>query len=269
MGLLDGLLGSVMGGMAGGGQPQQGADADRRAATVLFADLVDSTALGARLDPEDMRAVINAYQRSCAEVVARYDGQWYFPILKNHPETTFGGDFLTPTEWDDPFIREQFGKYGNFAFFTFNVWGSNALDYYARAADPTPPSRHHWLGTDQSGRDMTARLLYGFRVSIYFALALTVAATVLGILIGAVQGYFAGRVDLFTQRIIEIWSAVPELYLLIILASILSPSIPLLIVVFALFGWIVLSDYVRALPPGIRSKDDIDRQVREERDSWS
>ena len=93
---------------------------------------------------------------------------------------------------------------------------------------------------------MTARLLYGFRVSIYFALALTVAATVLGILIGAVQGYFGGRVDLFTQRIIEIWSAVPELYLLIILASILSPSIPLLIVVFALFGWIGLSDYVRA-----------------------
>jgi microcin C transport system permease protein len=93
---------------------------------------------------------------------------------------------------------------------------------------------------------MTARLLYGFRVSIYFALALTVAATILGVLIGAVQGYFAGRVDLTMQRVIEIWNAVPELYLLIILASILSPSIPLLIAVFALFGWISLSDYVRA-----------------------
>ena len=179
-------------------------------------------------------------------LVARYEGQWYFPIVRNHPETAFGGDFQTPTEWDDPFIREQLGKPGNFALFTFNEWGSNALDYYARAADPTPPSRHHWLGTDQSGRDMTARLLYGFRVSIYFALALTVAATVLGVLIGAVQGYFAGRVDLTMQRVIEIWNAVPELYLLIILASILSPSIPLLIAVFALFGWISLSDYVRA-----------------------
>ena len=179
-------------------------------------------------------------------LVARYDGQWYFPIVQNHPETTFGGDFLTPTEWDDPFIREQFGKPGNFALWTFNEWGSNALDYYARAADPTPPSREHWLGTDQSGRDMTARLLYGFRVSIYFSLTLTVVATIIGILIGALQGYFAGRVDLLMQRIIEIWNAVPELYLLIILASILSPSIPLLIGVFALFGWISLSDYVRA-----------------------
>ena len=179
-------------------------------------------------------------------LVARYEGQWYFPIVKNQPETTFGGDFPTATEWDDPFIREQFGKPGNFALFTFNEWGSGALDYYARAADPTPPSGHHWLGTDQSGRDMTARLLYGFRVSIYFALALTAAATVLGILIGALQGYFAGRVDLTMQRVIEIWNAVPELYLLIILASILSPSIPLLIAVFALFGWISLSDYVRA-----------------------
>ena len=115
-------------------------------------------------------------------LVARYDGQWYFPIVKNQPETVFGGDFLTPTEWDDPFIREQFAKPGNFALFTFNQWGASALDYYARAADPSPPSRDHWLGTDQSGRDMTARLLYGFRVSIYFTLALTAVATVLGIL---------------------------------------------------------------------------------------
>ncbi|MCC7328315.1 MAG: ABC transporter permease [Burkholderiales bacterium] len=179
-------------------------------------------------------------------LVARYNGQWYFPIVSNQPETVFGGDFATPTEWDDPFIREQFAKPGNFALYTFNDWGSGALDYYARAADPSPPSRAHWLGTDQSGRDMTARLLYGFRVSIYFSLALTTVATILGILIGAMQGYFGGRIDLATQRIIEIWNAVPELYLLIILASILQPSLLLLVGVFALFGWIGLSDYVRA-----------------------
>ncbi|MEO8508902.1 MAG: ABC transporter permease, partial [Betaproteobacteria bacterium] len=179
-------------------------------------------------------------------LAARYDGQWYFPIFNNQPETTFGGDFSTPTEWDDTFIREQFKKPGNIAIFTFNRWGANALDYYARAADPVPPSRDHWLGTDQSGRDMTARLLYGFRVSIFFSLALTAVATFLGIVVGALQGYFGGRVDLATQRVIEIWNAVPELYLLIIIASILSPSLLLLVAVFALFGWIGLSDYVRA-----------------------
>jgi len=177
---------------------------------------------------------------------AVYQGEWYVPVLKNHPETVFGGDFATPTEWDDPFIREQFAKPGNYALFTLNPWGSNALDYFARAADPSPPSRAHWLGTDQSGRDMTARLLYGFRVSIYFGLALTLAATVIGVAVGALQGYFAGRVDLTMQPIIEIWNAVPELYLLIILASILTPSLLLLVGVFALFGWIGLSDYVRA-----------------------
>jgi microcin C transport system permease protein len=190
---------------------------------------------------------------TCAELLsndrplaARYAGQWYFPVFGNQPETAFGGDFPTPTEWDDPFIREQFARPGNFALFTFNRWGANALDYYARAADPAPPGRAHWLGTDQAGRDMTARLLYGFRVSVYFSLALTAVATLLGIAIGALQGYFGGRVDLTTQRIIEIWNAVPELYLLIILASILSPSLLLLVGVFALFGWIGLSDYVRA-----------------------
>ena len=190
---------------------------------------------------------------TCAELfsndrplVARYNGEWFFPIFNNQPEARFGGDFNTPAEWGDPFIREQFAKDGNFALFTFNKWGANALDYYARAADPAAPGGEHWLGTDQSGRDMTARLLYGFRVSVYFGFALMAVANVLGILIGAVQGYFGGRVDLSAQRVIEIWNAVPELYLLIIVASIFEPSLLLLIGVFALFGWIGLSDYVRA-----------------------
>jgi microcin C transport system permease protein len=178
--------------------------------------------------------------------VARYQGEWFFPIVNNPPETRFGGDFQTQTEWRDPFIREQFSKDGNFALFTLNEFGGNSLDYYARAADPAAPGGGHWLGTDQSGRDMVARLLYGFRVSVYFGLALTFVATLLGILVGAVQGYFGGRVDLFTQRIIEIWNSVPELYLLIIIASILEPSVLLLLGVFAFFGWIGLSDYVRA-----------------------
>jgi microcin C transport system permease protein len=179
-------------------------------------------------------------------LLARYNGEWFVPIFSNPPETRFGGDFATQTEWLDPLIVEQFAKPGNFALHTFNRFGVNTLDYYARAADPVPPGSRHWLGTDQAGRDMAARLLYGFRTSVFFGLALTFVGVVLGILIGAVQGYFGGRIDLTWQRVIEIWNAVPELYLLIIIASIFEPSLLLLIGVFALFGWIGLSDYVRA-----------------------
>lgn len=179
-------------------------------------------------------------------LVARYRGEWYFPLFKNHPEKVFGGDFATPTEWHDPLIRENLSKPGNFALFTLNPYGANTLNFFTKDPDPAAPSREHFLGSDDSGRDMVARLLYGFRISIYFAIALTFVGTLLGIVIGALQGYFGGRVDLGTQRVIEIWNAIPELYLLIIIAAIFEPSILLLVGVFALFGWIGLSDYVRA-----------------------
>jgi microcin C transport system permease protein len=179
-------------------------------------------------------------------LVARYQGEWFLPAVSNPPETRFGGDFSTATDWHDPFIQQQFAKDGNFALFTLNQFGDHSLDYYARAADPVAPEKEHWLGTDSSGRDITARLLYGFRVSILFGLAITFVEIVLGVLIGAVQGYFGGRVDLATQRLIEIWSGIPPLYLLIIIASIFTPSLLLLLVVIAIFGWIGLSYYVRA-----------------------
>jgi len=179
-------------------------------------------------------------------LVARYEGEWFFPAIDNPSELRFGGDFGTPTDWHDPYIRDRFAKDGNFAFFTLNEFGAATLDYYARAADPVAPTAKHWLGTDSAGRDITARLLYGFRVSVWFGFALTFVSSILGIIIGALQGYFGGRVDLATQRVIEIWNAIPELYLLIIIASIFAPSLLLLLVVFALFGWIGLSDYVRA-----------------------
>jgi microcin C transport system permease protein len=178
--------------------------------------------------------------------VARYDGQWYFPMLHNQPEARFGGDFRTSTEWDDPLIRGNFAKGGNFALFTLNQYSAKSLSSSSSRPDPAPPGAGHWLGTDAEGHDVVARLLYGFRISVYFGLALTLLATMLGIIIGAVQGYFGGRIDLGTQRVIEIWNAIPELYLLIILASIFAPSLLLLLGVFALFGWISLSDYVRA-----------------------
>jgi microcin C transport system permease protein len=179
-------------------------------------------------------------------LVARYNGEWFVPLVSNPPETRFGGDFRTPTDWHDPFIREQFGKDGNFAFFTINKYAGNTVNYFDKVPAPAPPNRENWLGTDEAGRDVVARLLYGFRVSVWFGLALTTAGVLLGILMGALQGYFGGWVDLGTQRLIEIWSAIPELYLLIIIASIFEPSMLLLLIVFALFGWIGLSDYVRA-----------------------
>jgi microcin C transport system permease protein len=179
-------------------------------------------------------------------LVARFEGHWFVPLVSNPPETRFGGDFRTPTDWLDPFIQQQFAKDGNFALFTLNKYSGNTVNYFDKTPAPASPSRGNWLGTDEAGRDMVARLLYGFRVSVWFGLALTTAGVLLGILMGALQGYFGGWVDLGTQRVIEIWNAIPELYLLIIIASIFEPSMLLLLVVFALFGWIGLSDYVRA-----------------------
>ena len=190
---------------------------------------------------------------ACAELlsndlplVARYQGSWYFPFLSNPSESTFGGDFRTPTVWSDPFIVERFAQPGNWAWTTLNRHSANSLDYMRTQPDPAAPGRSNWLGTDAVGRDMIARLLYGFRVSILFAFALTFIGTSIGVAFGAVQGYFGGRLDLATQRLIEIWSSVPELYILIIFASIFQPSLALLLVLLSLFGWIGLSDYVRA-----------------------
>lgn len=179
-------------------------------------------------------------------LMAKYEGQWYFPVFNNPPETTFGGDFRTPTDWTDPLIVERFQQPGNWALHALNPHSATSLDYFQKPPNPAPPSETSVLGTDEVGRDMVARLIYGFRVSIYFALALTVIGTALGVLMGALQGFFGGRLDLGMQRLIEIWNSIPELYLLIIFASIFAPSLLLLLVLLSLWGWIGLSDYVRA-----------------------
>ena len=179
-------------------------------------------------------------------LVASYNGRLSFPIFHNPPENVYGGDFATPTDWKDPFIAEQFAKPGNWKLATLNPHSATSTDYFQKLANPAPPSAKNWLGTDGLGQDMVARLLYGFRVSILFGLALTVVGTVIGVAAGALQGYFGGRVDLGVQRLIEIWSSVPELYLLIIFASIFEPSLLLLLVLLSLFGWVGLSNYVRA-----------------------
>ena len=152
----------------------------------------------------------------------------------------FGGDFGTPTDWSDPLIAEQFAKPGNWAFFTLNRYGRAPATPSSRSPARRRRARCNWLGTDSLGQDMVARLLYGFRVSIWFAFALTLVGTAIGIAAGALQGYFGGRVDLVLQRFIEIWGAVPELYLLIIFASIFEPSLLLLLVLLSLWGWMGL-----------------------------
>jgi microcin C transport system permease protein len=180
-------------------------------------------------------------------LVAYYDGRWSFPVFHNPPETFYGGDFATPTEWSDPYIDERFAAHpGSWTLRTINPHSATSIDYFQKEPNPAPPSAKNWLGTDAVGQDMVARLLYGFRLSILFAFALTAVGTAIGIVFGAVQGYFGGRIDLGTQRLIEIWNSIPELYLLIIFASIFEPSLSLLLVLLSLFGWIGLSDYVRA-----------------------
>ena len=179
-------------------------------------------------------------------LLVRYDGQLYLPMLKDYPETTFGGDFATPTDYLDPFIRNKLAEPGNWAIFAPNAYGPKTLNYFASAPNPAPPSAANWLGTDDRGRDLMAQLIYGFRVSVLFALALTVTGVVLGVITGAIQGFFGGKTDLAFQRFIEVWSAMPELYLLIIFSAVFAPSIALLLVLLSLFGWMGLSDYVRA-----------------------
>ncbi len=179
-------------------------------------------------------------------LLVRYNGQWMVPIAHDYSERVFGGDFESPADYLDPFIRQQLSKDGNWAIYPINHYRHDTLNYFAKSPNPAPPSLDNWLGTDDRGRDVLARLLYGFRISILFGLALTITGIVLGVITGAVQGYFAGRTDLLFQRFMEIWGSMPELYLLIIFASIFDPSILLLLLLLSLFGWMGLSDYVRA-----------------------
>ena len=189
----------------------------------------------------------------CAELIAndkplvvRYDGHFYFPIVKNQPETVFGGDFATPTDFLDPDIRRNITSDGNWAIYPLVKYSYETLNYFAPSPNPAPPSWQNWLGTDDRGRDVLSRLIYGFRLSILFGLALTIVGVTVGVITGSLMGFFGGKFDLISQRLIEIWSAMPELYLLIIFASIFHPSVLLLILLLAAFGWMGLSDYVRA-----------------------
>ena len=174
-----------------------------------------------------------------------YDGQLYYPFLRAYPETTFGGDFPTEADYRDPFVRELIEAEG------WLIWPPVPYSYDTVIYDlpvpaPSPPDARHWLGTDDQARDVVARVIYGFRISVLFGLALTVLSSIVGVIAGAVQGYYGGWVDLLFQRFIEIWTSMPTLYLLIILSSIIVPGFWSLLILLLLFSWVALVGVVRA-----------------------
>ncbi len=179
-------------------------------------------------------------------IIISYHNTYYFPVLKTYAETEFGGDFETEADYNDEFIKEKITNNGNWAIYAPNPYSYDSISYFNEQPNPASPSEQNLLGTDDRGRDVLARLIYGFRLSVVFALVLTVIGTLIGILAGSLQGYIGGRFDLFSQRIIEVWSSMPELYILIIFSSIFNQSVFLLIILLSAFGWMGLSDYVRA-----------------------
>jgi microcin C transport system permease protein len=178
-------------------------------------------------------------------IMVRFDGAWYFPVFVSYPETAFGGVFPTAADYRDPEVQKLIEDKG------WMVWppipfSYNTINYNLPSPAPSPPSKVNWLGTDDQGRDVTARLIYGFRISVLFGLTLTAASSVIGVAAGAVQGYFGGILDLGFQRFIEIWSGLPVLYLLIIMASFVEPNFWWLLGLMLLFSWMGLVDVVRA-----------------------
>jgi len=178
-------------------------------------------------------------------LLVRHDGHIYAPVLRGYPETAFGGALPTEAVYRDPDVRRLIEARG------WMVWPPvpfryDTIDWELPGAAPSPPSWRHWLGTDDQGRDLLARLIYGFRISVLFGLVLTLASSVVGVAAGAVQGYFGGWTDLLLQRFMEVWSGLPVLYLLIILASIVQPSFWWLLGLMLLFSWMSLVGVVRA-----------------------
>lgn len=199
----------------------------------------------------------------------RYDGGWYWPAFVSYSETTFGGDFETAADYRDPYLQKLIAEKGGRI-----VWTPIRFSYSTHNLDlPTPaPSKptwmlteaecksvverkglkgcsdleYNWLGTDDQGRDVLARLIYGFRISILFGLALTIISSIIGVAAGGIQGYFGGWVDLLFQRFIEIWTAIPSLYLLLIISSVLVPGFFVLLGILLLFSWVALVGLVRA-----------------------
>ncbi len=174
-----------------------------------------------------------------------FEGKAHFPVVFSYAETEFGGDFPTEADYRDPFVRELIAA-GGFAIWPLVPYSYNTFITDLDLPAPAPPSAENWLGTDDQNRDVVARVIYGFRISVLFGLTLTILSSIVGVAAGAVQGYFGGWVDLGMQRFIEVWSGLPTLYLLIILASVITPNFWWLLGLMLLFSWMALVDVVRA-----------------------
>ena len=178
-------------------------------------------------------------------LLIRYQGGFYLPIVKTYPETVFGGDFETETDYRDPYVQELIDKDG------WMVWppirfSYDTINYSLPEPAPSRPSANNILGTDDQGRDVAARVIYGFRISVVFGLVLTLVSSLIGVTAGAFQGYYGGRLDLIMQRVIEVWSSLPSLYILIIFSAMFVPGFWTLLAILLLFSWVSLVDVVRA-----------------------
>ena len=178
-------------------------------------------------------------------LLIKYKGEFLFPFAVTYTDRFFNGDFDTEADYQDMFIQNEIADNG-WAIFTLIPYSYNTVDYALDKPTPTPPSWAHWLGTDDEGRDILARILYGIRLSLVFAFLLTLLSSIIGIIVGAVQGYFGGKTDLFMQRFLEIWDALPQLFILIIVASVFVPDFITLLLIMLLFSWSGLIPVVRA-----------------------
>lgn len=188
----------------------------------------------------------------CSEFIANdrplvlsYKGELYFPVLKTYTDADFGGDFPTPADYKDEFIVNNINNNG-WMIMPLIPFSFNTVDFMMKEPTPAAPSHIHWLGTDDEGRDILARILYGVRLSVIFAFVLTFVSSLIGIAAGAVQGYFGGKVDIFMQRFIEIWDSLPQLFILIIVASLFIPGFWTLLIILLFFSWTSLTGMVRA-----------------------
>ena len=179
-------------------------------------------------------------------LIVNYNGEFYFPVVAVYPETTFGGDFQTEADYRDPFVQDLIREKGGWMVWPPIRYSYDTINLDLPVPAPAPPSAENWLGTDDQGRDVVARILYGFRISVLFGLVLTLFSSVIGVAAGAVQGYFGGWTDLIFQRVIEVWTSIPSLYLLIIIAAIIEPNFWILLGILLLFSWVALVGVVRA-----------------------
>ena len=178
-------------------------------------------------------------------LLIKFDQEYYFPIINEYPETIFGGDFETEADYRDPYVIKLIEDKG-WIIMPLIPYTYNTIIRDLDVPAPAPPSKKNWLGTDDQARDVLARLIYGFRISILFGFTLTFFSMIIGVSAGAIQGYFGGKIDLFFQRFMEIWSAIPTLYVLIILASIVQPNFWWLLMILLLFSWMGYVGVVRA-----------------------